>query len=313
MTDLERLVHDLIARVDALERQNDTIGKQNAALVAEISTLREPGNATVATRKVAPPESLNRRQVLQRGLHVAAASVAAGVVFQQTTPDAAASHSTDLINAGAVVAHYIEGVAEDDHSGVLGRTGSTGAENAGVVGINTATLGQGSGVLGIGETGVRGTGTTVGVYGRGGYGLYGNSTSLSSPAVFGTHYPVNGPPVAGPGVVGFGYGSSAEDAGVIGQNITGGVGVRGEGKTGVHGIASGGTSQGVLGEGGSGYGGQFKETRAQLRLTPTGRIGKPTTGTHQIGEVYLDKLGAIYICMSTGTPGTWRKVNTTAA
>lgn len=318
MTDLERLVHDLIARVDALERQNDSMGQQNARLLAEISALREPGAATSATRDESPPASLNRRQVLQRGLQVAAATVAAGVVVHETTPDAAATHSAQLINASAVVAHYVEGIAVDDHSGVLGKTSADGADEAGVVGINTSTStgGYAIGVLGTGRVGVRGISNTdtgfgnCGVFGKGRVGVYGSGTDYGKPGVLGSHYQTDGsPPVDGPGVIGEGVGDRAEDAGVIGMNGESD-GVRGEGKTGVRGVSQ--TGQGVFGEGGTGYGGIFKGARAQLRLTPTGRIGKPTTGYHQIGELYLDKVGALFLCTAAGTPGTWRKVSTIA-
>jgi len=107
----------------------------------------------------------------------------------------------------------------------------------------------------------------------------------------------------GYGVVGDAAGTSG--AGVLGRHTLG-TGVHGEGKTGLRGVSPNGA--GVFGEGGSGYGGVFKGVRAQVRLTPTGRIGKPTTGAHQVGELYLDKVGTLFICTVTGTPGTWKKV-----
>jgi hypothetical protein len=67
-----------------------------------------------------------------------------------------------------------------------------------------------------------------------------------------------------------------------------------------------------VGQGGTGYGGTFRGSRAQIRLIPTARTGKPTSGNHQIGELYLDKSGVLFVCTVAGTPGTWRRVNTTA-
>ncbi|MEJ7655126.1 MAG: hypothetical protein WKH64_18215 [Chloroflexia bacterium] len=41
-------------------------------------------------------------------------------------------------------------------------------------------------------------------------------------------------------------------------------------------------------------------------------MGKPTTGAHLIGELFLDRAAALWICTASGTPGTWRRVTTTA-
>jgi hypothetical protein len=72
---------------------------------------------------------------------------------------------------------------------------------------------------------------------------------------------------------------------------------------------------GVLGKGagGAGYGGSFVGGQAQIRLVPRSTTGKPTAGAHKVGELYLDKVGGLYICTVAGTPGTWRKVSTTLA
>ena len=37
-----------------------------------------------------------------------------------------------------------------------------------------------------------------------------------------------------------------------------------------------------------------------------------TTGGHQQGELFLDTTAQLFICTVSGTPGTWRKVTTTA-
>jgi hypothetical protein len=48
-------------------------------------------------------------------------------------------------------------------------------------------------------------------------------------------------------------------------------------------------------------------------LKPGASLGKPTTGTHQKGEIYMDRAGALFVCAAGDgtTVGTWRKVNTT--
>jgi hypothetical protein len=48
-----------------------------------------------------------------------------------------------------------------------------------------------------------------------------------------------------------------------------------------------------------------------LRLVPEGTAGKPTTGSHTEGELYMDSKAALYVCVASGTPGRWRKVTTT--
>lgn len=37
--------------------------------------------------------------------------------------------------------------------------------------------------------------------------------------------------------------------------------------------------------------------------------GAPTSGTHQPGELFVDKAGNLFYCATGGTPGTWRRVS----
>jgi hypothetical protein len=94
-------------------------------------------------------------------------------------------------------------------------------------------------------------------------------------------------------------------AAVYGRHTAQGVGVVGDG--------GGSSYAGVLGRNGAGYGGQFEGGLAQLKLTPKGTAGKPTSGAHTKGEIYLDSAGTLFVCTANGTPGTWRTVTTTAA
>lgn len=183
----------------------------------------------------------------------------------------------------------------------------------------------------------------AGVFGRNptGTGVWGQSFETGYSGVYGQH---SGS--LGYGVVGDGKGGSA---GVLGRN-SGGEGVRGEGstqaevagvrglgKTGMWGSSSvtgysgvygqhtgtsgfgivgdgrGSSGAGVLGRNPSGYGGQFEGGKAQLRIVPKGSVGKPTSGAHTKGEVYMDSAGTLFVCTANGTPGTWRKVQTVAA
>ena len=50
-----------------------------------------------------------------------------------------------------------------------------------------------------------------------------------------------------------------------------------------------------------------------MKPTPKGTAGRPTGGSHVIGEVYVDSKASLFVCTKSGTPGTWRKVTTTSA
>jgi hypothetical protein len=126
----------------------------------------------------------------------------------------------------------------------------------------------------------------------------------------------------GPGHGVRGEGEGSEHAGVKGTNDTG-AGVIGESKNTGYDVVGDGTGNGagVLGRnaGGPGveardnrYGGKFDGSRAQLLLVPKGTTGRPISGTHTKGELYVDSAATLFVCTKSGTPGTWRKATTTA-
>ena len=140
------------------------------------------------------------------------------------------------------------------------------------------------------------------------------STSASTPGVTGENT------FGGTGVYGTGlYGVQGESSGTTGQgvhgiNSTAGDGVLGDSQGGaaIRGRSFGPTGAGVHGEHfDSGYGGQFKGGRAQLRLVPSSRTGRPG-GPHSKGELYMDSDAKLFVCVRGGTPGRWRKISTTA-
>ena len=92
---------------------------------------------------------------------------------------------------------------------------------------------------------------------------------------------------------------------MYGQHYNQGFGVVGDGNGSGH--------AGVFGRNASGYGGAFQGGKAQLRLEPGSSAGKPTTGEHQKGEIYMDSAGTLFVCTAGGTPGTWYKVSMTLA
>ena len=91
-------------------------------------------------------------------------------------------------------------------------------------------------------------------------------------------------------------GSKGPTAGVMGEHTAGDIGVWG--------TAMGGL--GVVGDGA--LGGVFSGTRAPVRLVPSKSKGSPTSGHHQIGELYADAVGELFYCVADGTPGTWKMV-----
>lgn len=122
--------------------------------------------------------------------------------------------------------------------------------------------------------------------------------------------------------------AAAGGVGVLGRdiNVNRGVGVQGESPN----LGVKGTSPrvGVSGEGPSdgsithiavrglspnGLGGVFGGGRAQLKLNPNATTGRPTTGTHQTGELFMNSTCELFICSRSGSPGTWRKVQTVPA
>jgi hypothetical protein len=221
---------------------------------------------------------------------------------------------------------------------VPGATGFSGAPNGvGVFGMVGAAPSAfilpipGYGVRGEGPIGVSGTSSTGGhaaVFGEhtgAGVGVLGDvaKDGVGTAGVLGRHKGPDGTGVRGEGktgVVGEGTfigvrGHSNGQTGIKGEG--GPIGVLGQGKVvGVSGIctdsAAGISGPGVRGVGN--YGGQFQGMSAQLHLRPvTGVVGRPTTGQHKKGEIFLDQEGTLFVCVADGTPGTWRRVMTEPA
>jgi hypothetical protein len=94
-------------------------------------------------------------------------------------------------------------------------------------------------------------------------------------------------------------------SGVYGQHTGSGFGVVGDGR--------GSGRAGVLGRNSTGYGGTFQGGQAQLKLEPGKSAGKPTTGAHTKGELYMDSEATLFVCTASASPGTWRRLTTTAA
>jgi hypothetical protein len=202
-------------------------------------------------------------------------------------------------------------------AGVFGRNAGDGPA---VLGLNTS--GNGDGVVGKGSTGVAGYGLGLGVFGRStgeaGAGVRGESAATGNGVLGESSAPGSADPLqAFAGVAGRNHGSGP---GVLGHNTSGtGDGIFGFGRVGVRGVTSDangsavqgdgvGVATGVRGSSESGYGAVLSGGRAQLRLIPRGIVGAPKSGYHQRGELFLDRNCALFICIATGTPGTWKRV-----
>jgi len=162
-----------------------------------------------------------------------------------------------------------------DAAALRGQIDDTGTYGIGVYGLHA---GKGIGVQG--ET----AGAGVGVLGQssGGTGVIGRSDSRTG--VYGASQFANGT-------------TFSVDAGVEGYSEAG---------AGVYGFA--GEFRNTTG---AGYGGRFEifdNGLAQLLLTPFGSGGYPKTGTHQIGEIFMDPKGNLFVCVAAGAPGTWKQV-----
>ena len=166
-----------------------------------------------------------------------------------------------------------------------------GGSSVGVIGLykaenkNSKSTDNGSGILGATEAGK----------GFGVVGLSVDTLVLTSP----TTVPKPARETSG----GFSSAGSGGGTGVLGASGTG---------IGVLGVSASGDGVFGLSEG-DGYGGHFSGKRAPLRLQPADISGRPTTGNHQRGELFVDKNGDLFFCTGDGRPGTWSRVQLTPA
>jgi hypothetical protein len=277
----------LAHRLEALERENERIRSENAQLWGELSALRGLGThrgEVVTLRGSDTPRDaedpatefagrVSRRSLLSKAGAGAVAAVAAGTLLNANAREAkAGTDFFDTVWCADLIADK-GGVRTTHTSG--GR--AVWAQNTRGTNptVDAEHKGSGVGVLGTGVIGVRGHSSTKGQAG-----------------VYGWNMVPNGPGVAGRGVIGVqGNSSTTGQAGVYGENTArNGPGVAGRGE----------------------YGGLFEGAKAQLLLIPDAKPGKPTFGAHTKGELHLDSEGTLFVCTATATPGTWRKVTTTA-
>jgi len=270
--------------LEGLAQRLQTLELENAELRGEVAELKGSSTARAVEEPAASSSQrrVSRSWLLRNAGAAAVGTMAAGALLARDASVAKANHFAPGISVDYVITH-------------LETAGSTAVLGDAPNGEGVVGFGKANGVRGVGKAGVVGKSSTTGwegVYGQhtgSGYGVVGDGSGNAFAGVLGRN-------PSGPGVRG---------KGPIGVWAAGHTGVWAEGEVGVRGVGM------DFGKGG-GYGGQFSGGRAQLHLFPMGTVGKPTTGAHTKGEIYMDSEGTLFVCTANGTPGTWRKVTTTA-
>ena len=259
--------------------QRDLLLERLAARVErlerEIAGLRaRPERHVAATAMATALPDAGAGRTSRRGL----LQVAAGLT--------AAVGAAGLTSSRAALAQMPRGVDPQMAPSFIAMGASAGGDS-GLTGVDASAASAGF------ATGVSGTGTITGVYGDSD-----NSAGVHGHSDYGT------------GVIGasdHGTGISGSSGGGIAVDGQGSVGVRGRsnapGGAGVRGYGDGYGVQGFS----QGYGAEFSGAKAPLRLVPAGTVGAPSGGSHASGELFVDANGALFVCVSAGSPGTWKR------
>ncbi len=233
-------------------------------------------------------ESDKDTRVKRRGLIAGAAALVATLATRQAVQPVAAHDAQDVLLGGPNSTANATSIT------------NTAINSANALVLHSDASANGTGLVATGSSyGVQGTGATFA-------GLFGDTSNSSGAGVVGIARSSSG----GIGVSGnceapdgFGVnGSSRSGTGVLGV-----VGQKpndfGPQPVGIFGLATTAT----------GLGGVFQGVRAPLRLVPVAQgTGNPTTGTHQVGELFVDSAGALFYCTADGTPGTWVNLSSPA-
>jgi len=214
-----------------------------------------------------------RRSVLRKGLAALGALAGAGAVLGSRSTNAFAASGSFNASGGGNAA-----VTADATAGATGvKITTDGGPAVDVHGgeINVVNMSGGPAVQGHSQhsTGIAGSTSQPG-----GWAVAGIAFGTNATGVYGEGIESNGPGV-------FGNADAAD--GVIGSS---------------------GRSSGVLGKSVLGYGGSFQGGAAPLHLEPATVKGHPTSGAHKRGDFWVDSAGALFFCVTGGTPGVWKRV-----
>jgi hypothetical protein len=241
------------------------------------------------------------------GVHVN--GYGAGVAGYSVKPPKKGKGGSNVMHVEVAQGCGVFGVG--DQAGVQGSSGEKGdgvrgtntANGIGVYGASFETAGEETLGAGNGVQGSSGQGSGVAGFSHKGSGVYGQSGVIG---------------VQGKGRIGV-LGNSNKGAGVTGQTKSG-VGVKGEATTGSGVVAvsasktqpalvaaNSSTGPAIAASASNGYGAELSGGQAPLRLIPSASQGSPTSGRHLNGEIMMDGSGNLYICVQSGTPGSWKR------
>lgn len=319
---VEQQQTQIVAQQARAERQQDEIAAQRA----EIAQLRERQPAPAADsakmtrtrreRRVARSQSRpSSRRALLKGAGAAAAAAAAVALAAGEGKGALAApmNNGDAIVAGSTTLASLPTVLQFDGSPgdakiqflvndteFTAAGSSIGAALAGWVGAG-GTSGNNAGIYGY--SGIAG-GYGVIAYAPAGYGLYAHGADTSG-SVYPALYAINTGSGNGATITGAddATGLYASVGGTFGNGVLGTA--TGGGGYGVWGTSD--TGYGVVGSSGSGIdvqvGGEGGQGRLAQRLQAS--AGAPTSGGYSAGEQIRDHNGDLWLCVASGSPGTW--------
>jgi hypothetical protein len=284
----------VMARLERLERERAESTREIARLRRQIEMLVPPSDpshgaerrAGAATEQAATRgRPTSRRRLLRVALGAAAAT--AGTAAALGTRTGTALADTTFSSNGAT----------GGQAAVIA-SGTNGANAVNALGDSGAGV-KASSTSGPAVTANSVTGTGLSASSDAGAGIMTSSTAGAAlHAVAGT--PQSGTTGVRAAVVADGgsasgvYATSVTDSALVGVGVVGASGL--------------GQRSGLAGFSVRGYGVSAQGGLAPLYLKPAATAGRPTSGAHQQGELYADSTGALFYCVASGRPGTWKRV-----
>ena len=297
--DLEAQLHAMTARMDEMAAELDALRGGSAGgrrTPDDGDTRRQPPAPDTAGAGPQPPGATPAPdpRISRRGALALGAAAAVGI-------SAVADSVLSPTPAGATTGAMQYGASNNAGSSVTDLTSLASAQTLSLENTGNGSALTASGGLGNPSIYTASTGTYPAIY-----ALAGNVADAANAVVVSTNglgsalqaY-VNNAADSSPGIL--------LSSGGTGNGIFGYLSNALNGQAAVYG-SSAGTGPGVEGQSASGYGLAGSGGAAPLFLTPAASPGAPSTGTHALGELYVDSGGVVYSCRTAGTPGAWSPV-----
>jgi hypothetical protein len=265
-----------IIQQDARQAQQDAeIERLRSGSAPILPALPDDAVAPATTNAARQRSRPSRRALLKLGGAAAAAGVAATAALMASEGGQTA-HAAD--NGPLNIGQANLGTSQTS----LAITGSSSATPFFAVNASGSTNGAAWAIKGISDVmdGIGVGGTSTGING---IGVYGSSNSSTANGMYGNS-------TSGTGV----SGNSSSGTGVSGASTNG---------FGVNGFSTNYVA--VNGFSSNSVGGWFQGGRAALTLGQGGAPGAPAANFHNSGDIYLDSLATVWVCVGTGTPGIW--------